>query len=319
MILDVDTGEDDALAILLAANTSLNVRLVVSSYGNSTIENTTRNTRAVMALAGLTDCPIFRGAAQPAQQHLHFVDGSAEWESAAEMLGSDGLCGVELSGCDSVPLITCPEPERVARLAEQVRLYAPVRYIVTGPCTNLAELCQHIGPSIGEYISSVSIMGGALNVAGNSGPRDSITGEQLAEFNFYCDPYSANVVLRSGLPIYVVPWDTTYRLTVSASKMRMLKADNERSRFITRLMDRYFNLYGHQYNREFELNDPAAVWLPVFVPEHFGERRLEVVTTTDGFGRLVEHENGSSVLFHSCESDDIKVLVRELLERLQLL
>ncbi len=318
VILDVDTGEDDALAIILAANMQLDVRLVVSSYGNSTIENTTRNTRAVVALAGLTTCPVFKGAAKPSQQHPHFVGSSCEWESAAEMLGGDGLCGVELTPPDSVPLFAPPECERVERLAELIRLHAPVRYIVTGPCTNLSELCEYFGSKIHDYISSASIMGGALEVPGNSGPRDSRSGKQRAEFNFYCDPFAVNVVLRSGLPIYMVPWDTTYRLTIPASRVHSLRTHDERTRFITGLMRRFFDLYGLKLDREFEFNDPAAVWLPVFAPGQFKERLVQAVTTADGFGGLVEHTNGAPVLFHSCESEWIDTIINELLARLEL-
>lgn len=317
-ILDVDTGEDDALAIVLAANTRLDLRLIVSSYGNSTVENTTRNTCGVVALAGLKECPVFRGAAKPSRPHPHFVDGASEWESAAEMLGGDGLCGMQLSDYTSVPVIAPPESERVEQLAEQIRLHAPVRYIVTGPCTNLSELCEHFGPTIREYVSSVSIMGGALDVPGNSGPRDSRTGRQLAEFNVYCDPFAANVVLLSGLPIHMVPWDTTCRLTIPASKVSSLKAHTDATRFIKSLMERFFRLYGLKYDREFELNDPAAVWLPVFAPTQFRERRVEAVTSAEGFGGLVEHPDGSPVLFHSCEAGDVATIIDELLMKLDL-
>jgi inosine-uridine nucleoside N-ribohydrolase len=244
---------------------------------------------------------------------------SSKWESAAELIGSDGLCGVMLPDYSCVPLIAPPESERVERLAEQIRRIAPVRYVVTGPCTNLAELCDHFGSNIKKYISSVSIMGGALAVPGNSGPRDANTGRQLAEFNFYCDPFAVNVVLRSGLPIYMVPWDTTHRLTIPASKARSLKVHNDSTRFISGLMDRFFTLYGLKLNREFEFNDPAAVWLPLAAPDQFKERRVEAVTAADGFGRLVEHPDGSSVFFHSCRSEEADTIVNELLVKLHLL
>lgn len=318
VILDVDTGEDDALAIVLAANMRLDLRLIVSSYGNSTVENTTRNTCGVVALVGLDECPVFRGAAKPSRQHPHFIDGASEWESAAEMLGGDGLCGMQLSDYTSVPVIAPPESERVERLAEQVRLHAPVRYIVTGPCTNLSELCEYFGSTINEYISSVSIMGGALNVPGNSGPQDASTGRQRAEFNFYCDPFAVNRVMQSGLSIYMTPWDTTHRLTIPASKMTSLKTHNESTRFIVGLMHNFFTLYGLKFNREFEFNDLAALWLPFFAPTQFRERRVEAVTSAEGFGGLVEHSGGSPVLFHSCEPERTDAIINELLAKLEL-
>jgi purine nucleosidase len=318
IILDVDTGEDDALAILLAANLRLGLKLVVSSYGNSTIENTTRNTRAIVGLAGLTHCPVFRGASAPLGQHKHFLDTPTEWESAAEFLGSDGLCGVSLPETETVQLITTNESERVARLAEQVRQLAPVHYVVTGPCTNLAELCAYFGVEVTRYISNVSVMGGALNVPGNSGPRDSQTGAQLAEFNFYCDPFAVNTLLKSGLPIYIVPWDTTHRLTIPFSRIETLRAHNAQTRFITDLMKRFFTSYGLKSNREFEFNDPAAVWLPLFAPEQFKAIRLEAIESSDGFGGLREHAAGFPVLFHSCTHEQVGQTIEALLQGLEL-
>ena len=318
-ILDVDTGEDDALAILLAAKLNLPLKLVVSSYGNSTIENTTRNTRAIVGLAGLTHCPVFKGAAAPLGQHKHFQDAATAWESAAEFLGSDGLCGVSLPEAETVEVLTANESERVARLAELVRQLAPVHYVVTGPCTNFAELCTYFGADVGRYISKVSVMGGALSVPGNSGPKDPHTGAQIAEFNFYCDPFAVNTVLRSGLPIYVVPWDTTHRLTIPFSRVEALRVHDEQTRFIGHLMQRFFDSYGLKSNRDFEFNDPAAVWLPLFAPEQFKAFRLEAIESSNGFGGLREHPKGYSVLFHSGAEEQIEPIIDALLQALELI
>ncbi len=318
LILDVDTGEDDALAILLAANLKLGLKLVVTSYGNSVVENTTRNTVGVVALTGLKDCPVFKGAPRPSHKHLHFLDSEKEWESAEDFLGGDGLCGIVLPTPSSVPVITPPESERVEQLAELVKRHAPIHYVVTGPCTNLAELCSYFGSDIGKYITKISLMGGALNIAGNSGPRDPRNGNQFAEFNFYCDPYAANEVFKCGVPVYIVAWDTTFRLTIPISKAMTLKARDKKTRFIRNLIIRFFKIYGLKHNREFEFNDPAAVWLPLFAPAQFKERRLEAITTANGFGRLKETSNGSPVFFHSCKNEHIQGIIHELLEALHL-
>ena len=316
LILDVDTGEDDALAILLAANLELNLKLVVSSYGNSGVENTTKNTLGIVTLAGLKDCPVFRGAPRPSRKHLHFLNTDKEWESAENFLGGDGLCGIKLPISASVPVIAPPESKRVEELAEIVERLSPVHYVVTGPCTNLAQLCDYFGEKIRNHICKISIMGGALNIAGNSGPRDPKNGDQLAEFNFYCDPYAANDVFRSGVPVYIVGWDTTSHLTIPMSRVMTLNAHDEKTVFIKNLMIRFFEIYGLENNREFEFNDPAALWLSLFASDQFKERRLEAITTSDDFGRLEESSSGHPVFFHSYDKAQVDHVINSLLRLL---
>jgi inosine-uridine nucleoside N-ribohydrolase len=317
-ILDVDTGEDDALAILLAARLGINLKLIVSSYGNSVVDNTTRNTVGVVALSGLVGCPVFKGASRPIEPHLHFLSGPKEWESAEDFLGGDGLCGIVLPTPPSVELIAPPEQDRVQQLATLIKGFAPVHYIATGPYTNLAELCRFFGQDVHKYISKISLMGGALNAAGNSGPRHPTDGSQYAEFNFYCDPFAADIVLRCGVPVHMVAWDSTRRLTIPLSQAQHLKAHDAGTRFIKELIMRFFDLYGLKNNREFEFNDPAAVWLPLFAPEQFCEKRLETVLSPAEFGKLIETPGGTPVFFHSCDEREISGIINELLKALQL-
>lgn len=319
VILDVDTGEDDALAILLAARLGINLKLIVSSYGNSVVDNTTRNTVGVLALSGLTGCPVFKGAPRPIEPHLHFLGNSKEWESAEEFLGGDGLCGIVLPTPPSVQVISPSEQERVEHLATLIRSFAPVHYIATGPYTNLAEQCRFFGNDIGRYITKISLMGGALNAAGNSGPRDPINGSQYAEFNFYCDPFAADEVLRCGVPVFMVAWDTTRRLTIPSARVQHLKTHDQATRFIKELIIRFFDLYGLKNNREFEFNDPAAVWLPLFAPRQLHEKRLATVLTPAEFGKLIETPSGSPVLFHSCDERELPQIIDELPKALQLI
>ncbi len=116
----------------------------------------------------------------------------------------------------------------------------------------------------------------------------------------------------------MVPWDTRHQLTIPASKLGLLKAHDERTQFVTSLMDRFFTLYGMKLNREFEFNDPAAVWLPLFAPQQFSERRVEVVTSADGFGAVVELAEGPPIMLHSCRPEDTHTIINELLVKLDL-
>src|SRR5271157_1479718 len=66
LLVDVDTGIDDALALLYACAEAPAGLLGVSTVvGNVGLEPATRNTRAVLALAGRSDVPVSPGAATP--------------------------------------------------------------------------------------------------------------------------------------------------------------------------------------------------------------------------------------------------------------
>jgi len=252
------------------------------------------------------------------QPHLHFLETDQEWESAEDFLGGDGLCGIVLPVPASTQLITPHEHERVAELAALIKQLAPVHYIATGPCTNLAELCRFLGDDLQKYITTISIMGGALKVAGNSGHKDVHSGRQYAEFNFYCDPFAVDEVLRCGVPVYVVSWDTTQRLTIPLSRAQILCARDDAASFVRDLMLQFFERFGLKNGREFEFNDPAAVWLPRSAPQEFQEKRLAIVLAPDEFGKLIEVSHGHPVSFHSCEDLRIPEILDELLAALQL-
>jgi pyrimidine-specific ribonucleoside hydrolase len=75
----------------------------------------------------------------------------------------------------------------------------PVSILALGPLTNLAEMLQ-ADPTLPAQISSIVIMGGALNVPGNMF-EDEAAQNPIAEWNIYVDPYAAQIVLASGVPI----------------------------------------------------------------------------------------------------------------------
>ena len=93
VILDVDTGIDDSLALLYAcASPESELVAVTCVAGNIDLENVQRNTRAVLELAGRADVEVALGADRPLVRPL---------KVAAETHGPRGLGYAEL-----------PEPSR---------------------------------------------------------------------------------------------------------------------------------------------------------------------------------------------------------------
>ena len=65
-ILDTDTGVDDAMALLfILRSPELELEGVTTVYGNSTVDNCTRNALTVLELGGRPDVPVARGADRP--------------------------------------------------------------------------------------------------------------------------------------------------------------------------------------------------------------------------------------------------------------
>lgn len=290
IILDCDTGEDDALAILLAVKHKLPLRLVVTSFGNTTVENSARNSADVLHYARVTDVPVMKGSAASLQPHLHYSQGV----NALEFVGENGLCNMTLPPNDSVDVLSPLAKKIPDLLCEKVTAMGTIDYIVTGPCTNLARALLQHPTDIKRHVRRLFIMGGALFEPGNTGPLDSKTGKPYAEFNFYCDPHAADVVLNSGIPIFLVSWDTTSKLTVSFERYRKLVGKDFVGEFMMKLMSHFFTSFGLSLGRSFELNDPITVLAAMGLGK-FTQKRVRVVTDGLQYGRLIEDPGGTKI------------------------
>jgi pyrimidine-specific ribonucleoside hydrolase len=184
--LDVDTGVDDALAIMLAVlHPALDVQGITTVVGNVDLVQVTRNTLQVLEIVGAGDVPVVSGAERPLV---------APPRSAAMVHGADGLGNAKLpppsrppAGHDAVAFL------RDELLAAQ----EPVTLIGLGPLTNFALLLQ-CAPQVKEKIHRLALMGGAAAV-GNA--------TAVAEFNIFHDPEAADIVFSSGLPIMMYGLD----------------------------------------------------------------------------------------------------------------
>lgn len=66
VILDCDTGTDDAVAIMLAAaRPELDLVAVTAVWGNHAVEHTADNSRRTLDLIGRTDIPVHAGRDAP--------------------------------------------------------------------------------------------------------------------------------------------------------------------------------------------------------------------------------------------------------------
>lgn len=225
VLLDVDPGHDDALAILTAcALPCLEVLGVTTVAGNQTIEKTTENARRVLALGNLP-VPIARGSARPLVR---------EPTTAPQIHGESGLDGAELPAARA-PL----DPRPAAQfLIDTVRAHpGEVLLIPTGPLTNVA-LALRLAPDILPLIPRIALMGGA---AGQGNTTAS------AEFNILADPEAAHVVFASGIPITMCGLDLTHQALADSEVLRRLHALDTP---VGRAAAGWLAFFGQSYRRE---------------------------------------------------------------------
>jgi purine nucleosidase len=177
LILDVDTGIDDSLALLYAA-ASPEVDLIAATCvsGNIDAPQVGINTRAVLELGGRTDVEVAMGRQTPLMRPL---------EIAPETHGPQGLGHAEL------PPPSRPLSDRHAVdliLEEARRRPGEIQLVTLGPLTNLAIAVLR-EPELPRLLKGYSLMGGAFGTSGNTTPT--------TEWNIHCDPEAAKIVFRA--------------------------------------------------------------------------------------------------------------------------
>ena len=208
VIIDADPGIDDTAAILLAlASPELEVLAVTTIYGNSSVEACTANAFNVLAAAGRTDIPVFKGAGKPLLR-----PANEGW--ASHIHGNDGLGGVSPVGASGqVDTRTSSEHAAVAIVETVMAAPGDVTVLALGRMTNVA-LALSLEPRMAEEVQEIVVMGGAVTVPGN------VSG--VATANLHEDPESASVVYRSGAPIVQVGLDVCNRVTVTPSQLEAI-------------------------------------------------------------------------------------------------
>jgi len=240
IILDVDPGHDDAVALMLACGApELDLLAVTTVAGNVSLEKTTRNALRILSLIGRADVPVAAGASQPLERPLH---------TAESVHGKSGLDGPE-----EIPAATFEPDERnaVELIAGTLRdSPEPVTLIPTGPLTNIALLLREY-PELKNCIAHISLMGGSIGL-GNTTPA--------AEFNIYVDPEAAREVFDSGLPITMSGLDVTHQAGAGPDERKRLRSTGEIGRVVAGFLEFFAATYESIYGFDAPpLHDPVAV------------------------------------------------------------
>ena len=207
VIMDVDTGIDDALALLFAvAHPEIDVLGVTCVAGNAGLEQVVDNTLRILDLAGAGDVPVAAGAARPL---------IAPPRVASHVHGADGLGGLALA-----PVSRRAVDESAVALMQRLIMQhpTPVTLVALAPQTNLALLLR-THPEVAARVERIVFMGGSAGV-GNA--------TAVAEFNVWHDPEAAAIVSDAGVPTTMYGLDVFNRVAVRQSRAAELAAGSHR-------------------------------------------------------------------------------------------
>ena len=174
------------MALVMALrDPQVQVEAITVVAGNVPVEQGVQNALYVVELCG-SDVSVFAGLARPMMRDL---------ETAENVHGSDGMGDIGLGLAGRIP----GEGRAVDVLVETF-LAEPgqIDLVTLGPLTNVAAALLR-APELADAIGHCYVMGGTGAGTGNVTP--------LGEFNFWCDPEAAKVVLRSGLAVTMIGWD----------------------------------------------------------------------------------------------------------------
>lgn len=272
LIIDVDTGVDDAIALALAVAKNVNLLGVTTVAGNVPVDVATRNTLDVLNYLDRADVPVHRGASRPL---------AAIYQDATHVHGGNGLGGMRLPQSSSLEA-GLPGPAFILQSAE--RFAGVLVLVMLGPLTNLA-IALNVRPELAQQVKRLVVMGGAFHTSGNVTPH--------AEFNVYVDPDAAGQVFNAGWnDITLVGLDVTHQTVLARELWERIPTDADGAAGLIRgVLERTFIERGMS---GFYLHDPLAVAVALTPELVSGDRRLVGVDSTPELrGLTVPGEEGN--------------------------
>jgi inosine-uridine nucleoside N-ribohydrolase len=260
VILVADPGIDGAFAAALALHDpELDVLGVAASAGNVKADQATQNVQILIEQLDPPRWPRL-GAALPVE---YDVDGT-------RLHGPSGL-GSTTFPCASLHHMHASDKLLVDLIHQHPK---DVTVVVLGPLTVLARAFDR-DPELPALVQRVVCVGGAWREPGNA--------SAVAEFHFYCDPLSARQVVRSGIPLTLIPLDVTRKLVLSPTDLLELPAPESRAcKFLRQIVPFGIRSTSNLYGVEgFHLKDVLGI-IAVTLPEVLTTKPMAIDVETRG-------------------------------------
>lgn len=267
IIINVDTGLDDALALIMSYKLFENrVIGITTSAGNVSLDKVNINTNYIKSLCNW-NIKIYSGSYKN-------IDNK-DYDYAPYFHGDNGLANIKIP--NTINKETEKESAEDFIISMSKRYSGNISIINLAPCTNIAKAFKK-DSTITEDINSIIIMGGAVNVPGNE--------TLYSEFNFYQDPKAAQTIIRNFKNIKLVPLDVTGKCFLEIEDLVGLKI-NVFSSFLKEIVTNWYSFFGNKKQRKFELYDPLAISAKDENFLVFEEKNVDIDTNKQ-IGRIID-------------------------------
>ena len=218
IIIDTDPGVDDALAIYFAIKSRINILALTTTFGNSTVQQTTRNASLLLRLLD-KNIPIYPGADGP-------IQGKPTYAMSH---------GKNAFGDFTIPFITknIRKARASAYLKRTLSRVNNITLVCLGPLTNLAMTLKK-DPDLAKNVTQIISLSCVFNEKGN------ITA--YAEFNTYNDPCALQILLKMKCPIVIIPANICRNVIFGKNEINSFK-DTKKKQLFKQLLDTYIQYY----------------------------------------------------------------------------
>ena len=226
VIIDTDTGIDDAMGCVLALRSpELDILAMTTVFGNIDVDRVTENTAYLLELMGRLDIPLARGAGGGLVEPPRF---------APYVHGDDGVGNAGFPKATAVAPVEASAAQLIVDLCR--RHPGEITIVALGPLTNVA-LALALEPRLPELCPSVVWMGGVVYAKGNVTP--------VAEADAWHDPEAAQMVLaRPGWQVEMVGLDVTEPCVIRPEHLETLRAaPTPAAQYVARITPFYMNFY----------------------------------------------------------------------------
>lgn len=270
LILDTDIGDDidDAFALAFALNHEALDLVGVTTVFKHT-QARAHQVSKYFDTMGVHHIPVCAGIEKPFKQPIQYFEKDRvqngvvlppQYEPAYE--------AYPISNESAIDFII-----RQAEIFKGELVIVPI-----GPLTNIAQALLK-APHIKPYIQKIVLMGGWFT---NPEP----------EWNILCDPEAADVVFKSGIPIYCVGLDVTLQCTLEKNDLDLVhNHPSAQSQLLSIWFNRWVN---HFHFEKSVMHDPLAVATLVSDVCQF-ELKPVTVDLIHKRGAIYEDPQGSAV------------------------